>query len=275
MALCPGELFHHSTNIAASRSVRMAMTSPAPLSGFKARGSVQKLARCSITSRVAMLSDHSWAMLATVGWYLTGARPLATRYSLILVNTVRMAAALLSGTRASVPRASVARVCGEGAAVLFWASSESGAQSGGTEGGSGASGSEVVVTGAVAVAAGGPVPVPEVVCSAEGDTGVISGSTAGASGDPVPVSARAAPPSSSAVPAWPKVTARGPVALAACTAGWFAGGAAYLPAAGDTRASAHNTATTAGAVNFLKTNPSSVQLCQPGDHPAADILRQH
>src|SRR5690349_5758723 len=101
MALWPGDPFHHSTSCAASRSVRMAMTSPAPLLGFMARESVQKLARCSITSRAAMLSDHSCAKPATVGWYLTGFRPLDTLYSLILLNTVRTAAALLSGTRAS------------------------------------------------------------------------------------------------------------------------------------------------------------------------------
>ncbi len=42
---------------------------------FIARGSVQKLGRCWITSRVAMLFDHSCARLATVAWYFTGARP--------------------------------------------------------------------------------------------------------------------------------------------------------------------------------------------------------
>ena len=89
------------------------MTSPALL-GLRARGSVQKLARCSMTSREAMLLDHSCAMPATVGWYLTGARLFAARYSLILLKTVRMAAALLSGTRASVASDSVARDSGGG-----------------------------------------------------------------------------------------------------------------------------------------------------------------
>src|SRR6478609_1687134 len=134
MALCPGEPFHHSTSWAASRSVRMAMISPAPLSGLSARGSVQKEARCSTTSRVAMLSDHSWDMPATVGWYFTLFRPLATLYSLILVKTVRMAAALLSGTSASVEGSAVAD-----SGVATWAgagaaSSWSGAHSGGMDG---------------------------------------------------------------------------------------------------------------------------------------------
>jgi hypothetical protein len=76
----------------------------------------------------------------------------------------------------------------------------------------------------------------------------------------VPVSAPAAPPPSSAVPALPNVTVPGPEALAAWAEGWYAGWAAYRPAAGDTSASAHNTAATAGAANFFKTNPSSVQF---------------
>ncbi|BAS11420.1 hypothetical protein AHiyo4_48420 [Arthrobacter sp. Hiyo4] len=147
-----------------------------------------------------------------------------------------------------------------------------GAQRGGREGGSGALGSDEVVSGAATVAVGGAAAVPDVPSPA-GDAGVLTGSTAGASGEPVPVSALAAPPSS-AVPDGPNVTVRGPKAPA-WTDGTFPGGAEYMPAAGDTRESAHNIATTAGAANLFKTNPRSVQLYQPGDHPAADILRQH
>ncbi|MCY1238953.1 hypothetical protein D9M72_517170 [compost metagenome] len=55
------------------------MTSPAPLVGLSARESVQKLERCSITSRAAMLSDHSWAMAATVAWYFTAGSPNEAR----------------------------------------------------------------------------------------------------------------------------------------------------------------------------------------------------
>src|SRR6478752_1550346 len=133
MALCPGEPFHHSTSWAASRSVRMAMISPAPLFGLSARGSVQKEARCSTTSRVAMLSDHSWDMPATMGWYFTLFRPLATRYSLILVKTVRMAAELLSGTRASVDTPGAAGSGAVSRAAGGDARSWSGAQSGGMD----------------------------------------------------------------------------------------------------------------------------------------------
>ena len=138
MALWPGEVFHHSTSCAASRSQRTAMTSPAPLLGFSARGSVQKLARCSMTSRVAMLLDHSCAMPATVAWYFTAARPLDARYSLIRLNTVRMAAVLLSGTRASGAGSCCCATRCEGVdGAVGWARSASGAHSGGMEAGSG------------------------------------------------------------------------------------------------------------------------------------------
>lgn len=77
-ASCPGECFHHSTSCAASRSQRTAITSPAPLFGFRARGSVQKLARCWMISREAMLFDHSWDMPATVALNFNAVSPRET-----------------------------------------------------------------------------------------------------------------------------------------------------------------------------------------------------
>ena len=79
MASCGAECFHCSTNWKASRSQRAAMISPPPLSGLIARGSLQKLGRCWMTSRDAMLVAHSCAKSATWAWYLTCPKPRDAR----------------------------------------------------------------------------------------------------------------------------------------------------------------------------------------------------
>src|SRR6478752_9719808 len=263
MALWPGEPFHHSTSWAASRSVRMAMISPAPLFGLMARGSVQKLARCSITSRVAMLSDQSWDNPATVGWYLTLFRPLATRYSLILVKTVRMAAELLSGTRASVDRlgaaGAVSRVAGGDA--RSW----SGAQSGGIDtvrgagstvdaaGAGGGVGSVAGWTAGVEGAAGAGVGAGAGAGSVSGDATRISGSTAG-----VRRPAEAPP----AVDAPPPCTSGAASEMPAAPA-WVSGnGEGGAVADDETSANAQSTPRKDGATNLFTTSPAL--LCHPG-----------
>lgn len=274
------------------------MTSPAPLVGLSALASVQKLARCSMTSREAMLSDHSCAMPATVAWYITAGRPRDSRYVLIALKTAATWAVLLSGTRASGVSARGAEPVGSvwagswGAGSCGEGSAPSGADSGAIDAGSGGpaaapdvSPARVPVPGGSGDAVGGAASAGSAAVAdgteAERWAGAAAGGRpaeeAAAGGCPGEGAAAAAPPSSDM--AGEEAGARGDAGTPAVTgaglpacAGLAAGGGCP-PATGAASAKAHIIATAAWAAIFFKISPALFWPCDV--RPSAGLFSQH